>query len=113
VPALIFEVVMSAVQYYGSISGNIEVSLGLSTTLQAILIMLLLESAMDLPRGAAPRPPAGTRRSPASANWWRTWCWCSRLAFLLFVVRIWSVEVLACSRPSSTRTSATGTSPPA
>jgi small-conductance mechanosensitive channel len=64
--ALIFEVVMSAVQYYGSISGNTEVSLGLSTTLQAILIMLLIESAMDLPRrlADAAAASAGAVRKP-------------------------------------------------
>jgi small-conductance mechanosensitive channel len=96
VPALMFEVFMSTVQYYGSISGNVDVSLGISTTLTAILMILLLESAMDLPRRLAPPPPAGTRRAPHGAELIAdVVLMFGRLAFLLFVIRIWSVEVLA------------------
>ena len=96
VPALIFEVVMSTVQFYGSVTGNIEVSLGLSDTLQAILLLLLLESAADVPRRLADAAAAGARRAP----------WISelvadvvlvfgRLAFLFYLIRIWAIEVLA------------------
>ena len=96
VPALIFEVVMSAVQFYGSITGNVEVSLGLSATLQAILIWLLLESAADLPRRLAAPVPEGTMRAPhVSELVADIVLMFGRLAFLFYVVRIWSVEVLA------------------
>jgi small-conductance mechanosensitive channel len=98
--ALTFEVVMSSVQYYGSISGNVGVSFGLSTTLQAILLLLLLESAMDLPRRLADAAAAGAPRRPGVGElaadmvlvYWR-------LTFIIFLVRIWSVEVLALFTP--------------
>jgi small-conductance mechanosensitive channel len=95
-PALMFAVLMSVVQFYGSISGNVGVSLGISTTLQAILMILLLESATDLPRRLAPPAPAGTRRAPQVAELIADVALMfGRLAFLFFVIRIWSVEVLA------------------
>jgi len=100
VPALIFEAVMSTVQYYGSISGNFEVSLGLSTTLQAILIWLLLESAMDLPRRLAQAADASAHRQRGLGELLADIVLVfGRLAFILFVVRIWSVEVLALYSP--------------
>jgi moderate conductance mechanosensitive channel len=100
VPALIFEVVMSAVQYYGSISGNVGVSLGLSTTLQAILVILLLESAMDLPRRLAQAADPSPRRVPGLGELVADVALVfGRIAFILFVVRIWSVEVLALFTP--------------
>jgi moderate conductance mechanosensitive channel len=100
VPALMFEVVMSSVQYYGSISGNTEVSLGLSTTLQAILLLLLLESAMDLPRRLADAAAAGASRKPGGGELVADMVLVlGRLEFCLFVVRIWSVEVLALFTP--------------
>jgi small-conductance mechanosensitive channel len=100
VPALIFEVVMSLVQYYGSISGNVGVSLGLSTTLQAILLLLLLESAMDLPRRLADAAAAGAPRKPGAGELVADMVLVfGRLTFFFFVVRIWSVEVLALFSP--------------
>ncbi len=100
VPALIFEVVMSAAQYHGSLTGNIDVSLGLSITLQAILIMLLLESAMDLPRRRAPAVPAGHTRAPGFGELVADVVLVfGRLAFFFFVVRIWAVQVLALYSP--------------
>lgn len=100
VPALIFEAVMTTVQFYGSITGNIVVSLGLSATLQAILMWLLLESAMELPRRLAPAAAAGARRAPGVGELVADVVLVfGRLAFALFVVRIWSVEVLALFSP--------------
>jgi small-conductance mechanosensitive channel len=100
VPALIFEAVMTAVQYYGSISGNTEVSLGLSTTLQAILLLLLLESAMDLPRRLAHAAATGTARTPGVGELVADVVLVyGRLTFVIFLVRIWSVEVLALFTP--------------
>jgi small-conductance mechanosensitive channel len=100
VPALIFEVVMTSVQYYGSISGNVGVSLGLSTTLQAILLLLLLESAMDLPRRLADAAAAGAPRKPGVGELVADIVLVyGRLTFVIFLVRIWSVEVLAQFSP--------------
>ncbi|MGH7005727.1 MAG: hypothetical protein ACREIP_17420, partial [Alphaproteobacteria bacterium] len=102
VPALMFEVAMSAVQFYGSITGNVVVSLGLSATLQAILMLLLFESAMDLPGRLAPPAPAGAARAPRLgelvASVLRMF---GRLAFVVFVLRFWAVEALNLVSPEN------------
>lgn len=100
VPALIFEVVMTTVQFYGSVTGNIEVSLGLSDTLQAILLLLLLESAMEVPRRLAAPAAAGATRAPRIGELVADVVLLfGRLGFVLFVIRVWSVEVLALFSP--------------